>query len=56
MRAAKAAIDGGLGRDLASALELETDLFAALFATKDRLIGMRAFLDKAPEKPKFTGC
>jgi len=55
LRAAKTAIDGGLGRDLPAALELETDLFAALFATEDRLIGMRSFLANGPGQATFTG-
>jgi enoyl-CoA hydratase/carnithine racemase len=53
LRAAKQAIDGGLSVDLASGLALESHLFAALFATEDKNVGMRAFLAKA--KPDFTG-
>jgi enoyl-CoA hydratase len=53
LRAAKQAIDGGLGLDLQSGLALETAVFAPLFATEDKRIGMQAFLDK--EKPSFTG-
>jgi enoyl-CoA hydratase len=34
-------------------LALETAVFAALFATEDKRIGMQAFLAK--EKPSFTG-
>ncbi len=39
LRAAKLAIDGGLNMDLASGLALESQLFAALFATDDRVEG-----------------
>src|SRR4051812_35103712 len=40
LRAAKAAIDGGLDGDLESGLRLESQLFAGLFATEDKRIGM----------------
>ena len=53
LRAAKAAIDGGLSMDLAAGLAWESQLFAALFATEDKVEGMAAFVDK--RKPKFTG-
>jgi enoyl-CoA hydratase/carnithine racemase len=53
LRAAKLAIDGGLGMDLASGLVWESQLFAGLFATADRVEGTSAFLEK--RKPKFTG-
>jgi enoyl-CoA hydratase/carnithine racemase len=53
LRAAKLAIDGGLGMDLASGLVWESQLFAGLFATADRVEGTTAFLEK--RKPKFTG-
>jgi enoyl-CoA hydratase/carnithine racemase len=53
LRAAKLAIDGGLDRDLASGLAWESQLFAALFATDDRVEGMNAFVDK--RKPDFKG-
>jgi enoyl-CoA hydratase/carnithine racemase len=55
LRAAKAAIDGGLDTDLASGLRLESYLFASLFATEDRAIGMRSFIDNGPGKAEFTG-
>jgi enoyl-CoA hydratase/carnithine racemase len=55
LRAAKMAIDGGLDGDLASGLRLETQLFAGLFATEDRLIGMTSFVENGPGKAKFTG-
>ncbi|GIF67280.1 enoyl-CoA hydratase [Asanoa ishikariensis] len=53
IRAAKAAIDGGLDMDLNSGLAWESQLFAALFATDDRSEGMAAFVEK--RKPDFTG-
>ena len=55
LRAAKAAIDGGLDGDLASGLRLETQLFTALFATEDRTIGMTSFVENGPGKAKFVG-
>jgi enoyl-CoA hydratase len=55
LRAAKAAIDGGLDTDLASALRLETQLFASLFATEDRAIGMASFVENGPGKARFVG-
>jgi enoyl-CoA hydratase/carnithine racemase len=55
LRAAKAAIDGGLDVDLASGLRLESHLFASLFATDDRAAGMRSFLENGPGKAKFVG-
>jgi len=51
--AAKAAIDGGLDRDLAGGLAWESQLFAALFATDDKREGMSAFIGKRPAE--FTG-
>jgi enoyl-CoA hydratase/carnithine racemase len=53
LRAAKLAIDGGLGMDLAAGLAWESQLFAGLFATDDRVEGTTAFTQK--RKPKFTG-
>jgi enoyl-CoA hydratase/carnithine racemase len=53
LRAAKQAIDGGLSVDLASGLALESQLFAGLFATDDRIEGTSAFVEK--RKPTFTG-
>ena len=55
LRAAKAAIDGGLDTDLASGLRLETSLFAGLFGTEDRAIGMRSFIENGPGKAEFVG-
>ncbi|MDP9094867.1 MAG: enoyl-CoA hydratase-related protein [Actinomycetota bacterium] len=53
--AAKAAIDGGLDGDLDSGLRLESHLFASLFATEDRTIGMTSFIENGPGKAVFTG-
>ncbi|MEU8814181.1 enoyl-CoA hydratase-related protein [Actinoplanes sp. NPDC048796] len=53
LRAAKLAVDGGLNLDLASGLALESQLFAGLFATDDRIEGTTAFVEK--RKPTFTG-
>ena len=55
LRAAKAAIDGGLDVDLGSGLRLESQLFAGLFATEDRTIGMQSFVENGPGKARFTG-
>lgn len=55
LRAAKAAIDGGLDMDLASGLRWESQLFASLFATEDRAIGMQSFVEHGPGKARFTG-
>jgi enoyl-CoA hydratase/carnithine racemase len=53
LRAAKAAIDTGLDVDLHTGLEIERQLFAELFATEDRTIGMEAFVAKS--QPQFKG-
>jgi enoyl-CoA hydratase/carnithine racemase len=53
--AAKAAIDGGMDGDLATGLRLESHLFASLFATEDRVIGMKSFIESGPGKATFTG-
>ena len=55
LAAAKAAIDGGLDGDLDNGRRLESHLFASLFATADRTIGMTSFLEAGPGKAKFTG-
>jgi enoyl-CoA hydratase/carnithine racemase len=55
LRAAKQAIDFGLGVDLATGLELERVQFAALFGTEDQRAGMRSFLENGPGKATFTG-
>ncbi|HEV2348038.1 MAG TPA: enoyl-CoA hydratase-related protein [Actinocrinis sp.] len=53
LRAAKEAIDRGLETDLATGLEIERIQFAALFATEDRAIGMRSFIEQGPGKAVF---
>ncbi|MGH3518840.1 MAG: enoyl-CoA hydratase/isomerase family protein [Haloechinothrix sp.] len=55
LKAAKAAIDGGLDTDLASGLRLETHLFTALWATEDQAAGMRSFIENGPGKATFSG-
>jgi enoyl-CoA hydratase/carnithine racemase len=55
LAAAKKAIDGGLDGDLRSGLNLESEVFAALFATEDRTIGMESFVANGPGKARFTG-
>ncbi|QBJ95195.1 enoyl-CoA hydratase/isomerase family protein [Rhodococcus sp. ABRD24] len=55
LAAAKAAIDEGLDTDLATGLKIERHLFASLFATADRTIGMESFVENGPGKAKFTG-
>jgi enoyl-CoA hydratase/carnithine racemase len=55
LRAAKQAIDAGLGLDLAAGLEIERLSFAGLFATEDQRTGMRSFLENGPGKATFAG-
>jgi enoyl-CoA hydratase len=55
LRAAKRAVDYGLGVDLATGLEIERVQFAALFGTQDQREGMRSFIENGPGKATFTG-
>lgn len=55
LRAAKAAIDRGVNTDLAAGLEIERALFSGLFATEDRIIGMRGFIADGPGRARFAG-
>ena len=55
LRATKEAIDRGIETDLESGLALERTLFAAMFATKDRAIGMESFVANGPSKAVFEG-
>ena len=53
--AAKKAIDGGLDTDLRTGLDIESELFAGLFASDDRTAGMASFIENGPGKATFTG-
>jgi enoyl-CoA hydratase/carnithine racemase len=55
LRAAKQAIDVGLGTDVRTGLRIERTLFAGLFATEDRSIGMDTFTTSGPGRAKFVG-
>jgi len=55
LAAAKKAIDGGLDVDLRTGLDLESEVFAALFATEDGQNGMASFVENGPGKAQFTG-
>jgi len=55
VRAAKESIDRGVETDLVTGLEIERQQFAALFATRDRTIGMSSFVDNGPGKAEFEG-
>jgi enoyl-CoA hydratase/carnithine racemase len=55
LRAAKAAVDAGLDVSLETGLAIEAQQFAALFATEDRSIGMKSFVEQGPGKAEFTG-
>ena len=55
LKAAKEAVDRGGELDLDSGLALEKSLFAALFATHDRLVGMESFVANGPGKAHFEG-
>ena len=53
LRAAKESIDTGLETDIETGLAVERNWFAGLFATPDREIGMRSFVEEGPGKAKF---
>ncbi|GGV83012.1 MULTISPECIES: enoyl-CoA hydratase/isomerase family protein [Streptomyces] len=53
LRAAKEAIDTGLETDIDTGLAVERTWFAGLFATEDRELGMRSFVEQGPGKAKF---
>ncbi|MCY7372706.1 MAG: enoyl-CoA hydratase/isomerase family protein [Spirochaetaceae bacterium] len=55
LAAAKKAIDSCLDTDLRTGLDLEAEMFAALFATDDRRRGMESFVANGPGKAEFTG-
>ncbi|GHF12965.1 MULTISPECIES: enoyl-CoA hydratase/isomerase family protein [Streptomyces] len=54
LRAAKEAVDAGLETDIDNGLTIERTWFAGLFATEDRAIGMRSFVEEGPGKAKFV--
>jgi enoyl-CoA hydratase/carnithine racemase len=55
LAAAKQAVERGMEVDLESGLAVERSLFAGLFATEDRVTGMRAFVEHGPGKAQFRG-
>jgi enoyl-CoA hydratase/carnithine racemase len=55
LRAAKQAIDAGLEVDVRTGLEIERTHVAGLFATEDRIIGMRSFVQEGPGAARFVG-
>ena len=55
LMAAKQAINKGIDVDLETALLLERQAFAALFATEDQQIGMKSFVEEGPGKARFVG-
>jgi enoyl-CoA hydratase len=55
LRAAKQAIDTGLGLALDAGLAMERLEFAALFGTQDQKLGMHSFIENGPGKARFVG-
>ncbi len=55
LMAAKQAIQNGYEVDMDTALLIERQAFAALFATEDQKIGMKSFAEEGPGKAKFVG-
>ncbi len=55
VRAAKTSVDRGLEVDLDTGLEIERMQFAAAFATEDRDIGIRSFVENGPGRARFVG-
>lgn len=55
LMAAKQAIQQGMDVDMTTALLIERQAFAALFATEDQEIGMTSFAEQGPGKARFVG-
>lgn len=55
LKTIKQAVDAGLDLPIESALALERELFAVLFQSEDKTIGMGHFLTKAPGAAPFAG-
>ena len=55
LMAAKQVIQFGYDVDMDTALTLERQAFASLFATEDQKIGMKSFAEEGPGKAKFVG-
>jgi enoyl-CoA hydratase/carnithine racemase len=55
LRAIKECVDRGLETDIDTGLAIERQQFAAVFATEDRAIGMRSFIENGPGKAEFEG-
>ena len=55
LAAAKKAVDNGLEVDLRTGLDIESELFAATFASEDARNGMASFVENGPGKATFTG-
>jgi len=55
LRAAKQAVDAGMGVDLDDGLEIERLHFTGLFATEDAEAGLQSFLENGPGKATFSG-
>ena len=53
LHACKTAVQAALDVDLASGLQIETEIFSGCFATADQKEGMAAFLER--RAPRFTG-
>jgi len=53
--AAKKAVDNGLDTDLRTGLDIESELFAGVFASEDAKAGMASFVENGPGKATFTG-
>lgn len=55
LRAAKVAVHAGLQHGPAAGARLERELFAALFGTEDKDIGVRSYFANGPGKALFVG-